>query len=104
MFARKHRFSFKEGLPKRTKSFPSFNLRYGKNELGKARVAAVVSKRVHKHATARNAIKRRFLAHLEERLNKNRGLDLVFYIKKKALDVANLADEVESAVDFLEEI
>ncbi len=105
MFPKKHRFSFKnELLPKRTKSFPSFTLRYGKNQEGGLRAAVVVSKRVHKHASVRNKIKRQLLRHLEEKFDKSRGLDLVFFVKKRAIDAANMADEIESVLDLLEEI
>lgn len=104
MFPKRFRYSFKKGLPKKTKSFPSFNLRYDKNDLGEIRVAVVVSKRVHKHANIRNRVKRKLFGHLENRINKNKGFDLTFFIKKRALELESMADEVESVADLLEEI
>ena len=104
MFSKKHRFSFKEGLPKETKSFPSFTLRYGKNQEGALKTAVVVSKKVHKKAVIRNKIKRNLLRALSLKIDKSRGVNLVFYIKRKALEIANLEDEVEQVLDLIEEI
>jgi ribonuclease P protein component len=91
-------------LPKNTKSFPSFNLKYERNDLVNVRVEVVVSKNVHKKATVRNLLRRKMLGHVEKIIGKERGFDLVFFIKRKALDIANMADEVESVADLLEEI
>lgn len=104
MFARKHRYSFKEGLPKKTKSFPSFTLRYGKNQEGAVKAAVVVSKKVHKKAVIRNKIKRSLLRALAAKIDKSRGVNLVFYIKRKALDIVNFEDEIEQVLDLVEEI
>ncbi len=104
MFAKVFRYPFKEGLPKNSESFPSFSLRYQANDIGRLRVAVVVSKKVHKNATIRNRVKRKLLAHIEGKINKNKGIDLVFYLKRKALEVENMTDEIRSVLDLLEEI
>jgi len=104
MFSKKHRFSFKKGLPNKTKSFPSFTLRYGKNREGGLKTAVVVSKKVHKNASIRNKIKRDILRVLSDKIDKSREANLVFYIKRKALEIANLEDEIEQVLDLIEEI
>ena len=104
MLARDFRYPFKKGLPKKSESFPSFSLRYQANDIGKLRVAVVVSKKVHKNATTRNRAKRKLLAEIEQKINKNKGMDLVFYLKRKALEIESMTDEIESVLDLLEEI
>ncbi|OGH15880.1 MAG: hypothetical protein A3C30_03570 [Candidatus Levybacteria bacterium RIFCSPHIGHO2_02_FULL_40_18] len=104
MLPKEHRFSFKKGLPNKAKSFPSFTLRYGKNREGGLKTAVVVSKKVHKKAVIRNKIKRKLLRMLSDKIDKSRAVNLVFYIKRRALDIANLEDEVEQVLDLIEEI
>ena len=104
MFAKRYRFSFRERLPNKTKSFPSFTVRYGKNRAGGLKTAVIVSKKVHNNASIRNKIKRNLLRMLSDKIDKSREIDLVFYIKRKALEIANLEDELEQVLDLIEEI
>lgn len=72
-------------------SFKSFSTKYfvlrvGKNNLGKVRVAIVVSKKIDKKAVIRNRIKRILASALYEfSQNSKLSLDLVFIAKKDLL-------------------
>lgn len=98
MFAKKNRYSFKGPLPKKTKSFPSFMVRYGKND-GGLKVAVVVSKRVDKRATVRNKIKRRILETIRKNIKVEEPFDLIFYVKKNVLNSEDLGNEVNQSVE-----
>lgn len=100
MLGKKHRFSFKDKLPSRVLNFPSFSIRYGRNE-DELKVAVVVSKRIDKRATVRNRIKRRVLNAIRKTIDLDKALNLVFYIKKNAQSSENLENEVERAINNL---
>jgi ribonuclease P protein component len=103
MLPKRHRFSFKEKLPKNIYHSQSFNVRYGANA-DELKVAVVVSRQVHKKAAIRNKIKRNLLKALADKINKDRRVNLIFYIKRKALDIANYEDELEQVIDLIEEL
>lgn len=96
MFPKKNRYSFKGGLPKKIISFPSFSVRYGRNDLGRLQVAVVVSKKVDNRATVRNKIKRRILDSIQKNISLAEPFSLVFYVKKRALNSEDLEKETES--------
>lgn len=100
MLAKKNRFSFRDSLPKNVFHSPSFTVRYGKN-VGKLRVAVVVSKRIDKRATVRNKLKRKVLDSIQKRLDTKEPLDLIFYVKKNVLAAKNLDTEIEQAINNL---
>ncbi|HVT00779.1 MAG TPA: ribonuclease P protein component [Patescibacteria group bacterium] len=103
MFPKKSRYSFKEGLPRKVISFPSFSLRFEKNDIG-ARIAVVVSKKVDKSAVARNSIKRKFLDLLKENGAQDLSYSLVFYLRRNALENDMLSGEIKEALNKLNNV
>lgn len=101
MFPKENRFRFKDSLPKKIINSNSFSLRYGTNNFGKLKVAVVVSKKIDKRATVRNKLKRRILDSIRKNIKTEEPLDLIFYVKKGALDSENLEKEVRSAINNL---
>lgn len=97
MFSKAHRFSFKSKLPKHILNFPSFTLRFEKNDES-LKAGVVVSKKVDKRAVVRNSIKRKILETVGEKIDENSGWNIVFYAKKQAADLENLSKEVEEAL------
>lgn len=100
MFSKKNRYSFKNRLPRQILNFPSFTVRYEKNEEG-LKVAVVVSKKVDKRAVIRNKIKRIILEAVRKTLGTDTGLTLVFYAKKPAASSENLEKEVADVINKL---
>lgn len=100
MLPRKNRFSFKGSLPKKVFRSQSFSVRYEKNGAG-LRVAVVVSKKVDKRATVRNKIKRKILDIVRKQIEIKTPFDLVFYLKKQAIESLNLTKEVQDVVNKL---
>lgn len=98
MFAKKNRFSFKKNLPRHVLNLPSFSVRYEKNDEG-LKVAVVVSKKVDKRAVVRNRIKRVILETVRKNLETNINLNLVFYVKKQAVESSNLMTEVRDSLE-----
>jgi ribonuclease P protein component len=98
MFAKKNRFSFKNRLPRQSSNFPSFSVRYDKNDEG-LKVAVVVSKKVDKRAVVRNRIKRVILEAIRKEIETSTPMSLIFYAKKQAAESSNLAEEVKKALD-----
>lgn len=96
MLARGLRFDFSKKLPRNSLSFPSFNIRYDKNELGKLQAAVVVSKKVDKRATIRNRLKRIMTEQIRMNLEKEASINLVLYIKQN--DEEALLNDFNSAV------
>lgn len=98
MFPKKNRFNFKDSLPKKIINSNSFSLRYGKN-VGKLRVAVVISKKVDKRSAVRNKIKRRILDSIQKGVHTKNPFDIIFYVKKNALSSKDLENEVNQAVE-----
>lgn len=96
MLAKRYRFSFKNKLPKHVLNSPSFNVRYEKNDLGRLAAAVVVSKKVDKRATIRNKIKRKIVEEVSQKLDLNRPVSLVFYVKKQAASSETLESEIDT--------
>lgn len=66
-----------------------FSLKVSKNSLHTNRYGFVVGKQVDKRATVRNSMKRRVRAYLEnEHEHLAQGFDLLFIIKKPALELS----------------
>ncbi|HVZ67104.1 MAG TPA: ribonuclease P protein component [Patescibacteria group bacterium] len=103
MFSKKSRYSFKKGLPRKVISFPSFSLRFEKNDVG-FRSAVVVSKKVDGSAVVRNSIKRKFLDLLKENSAQDLSYSLVFYLKRNALENQNLNQEIKEALNKLNHV
>ncbi len=96
MLPKKNRFSFKNRLPRQILNFPSFSVRYEKNDEG-LKVGVVVSRKVDKRAVVRNRIKRVILETVRKNLETDKNLNLVFYVKKQAAENSNLEKEVKDA-------
>lgn len=63
-----------------------FNLKIGKNNLQVSRFGFVISKKIDKRASVRNALKRKLSRSIEEIFDKiETGYDIVFYPKNLAL-------------------
>ena len=101
MFSKRARYKFGSKPPKNVLNSQSFSIRYGKND-GSLKIAVVVSKKIDKRAVARNKIERKLLNILKkiEGIEKE-PLDLIFYVKKNALENQDLDREVNSALDKL---
>lgn len=102
MLKKQYRYSFKQGLPGARIHSPYFVLRYGKQELGYARVAVVVGKTVDKSAVKRNRVKRVFTNTLEKMLKVNdKSFDLVFYLRKPIvnLNVEQLSETITKSLE-----
>ncbi len=97
MFSRKNRFSFKKKLPKNIFNSQSFTLRYDKNDEG-LKVGVVVSKKVDKRAVVRNKIKRKILVVVASLIKVNEPFNLVFYVKKYAVENLNIEKEIEQVI------
>ncbi len=98
MFSKKQRYSFKKGLPGKVISSPNFTLRYDKNDGEGLKTAVVVSKKVDKRAVVRNKLKRKVVELLKLDKLEDNNLNLVFYMKKSALDNEDLAKNIEEAL------
>lgn len=86
-------------MPKNILPSKSFTLRYDKNSEG-LKVGIVVSKKVDRRAVVRNRIRRR-IAEFVRRSSIN-NLNLVFYVRKHALENQDLKNEVNEAVEKIQ--
>ena len=86
MFARQFRLPFNKRLPHPVSVYsPSFILKYAKSNLEYNRYGFIVSKKIDKRAVARNEIKRRFRAVIEQlHPSLPQGYDLLFILKSDA--------------------
>ena len=103
MFSKKSRYSFKKGLPNKVLPFPSFSLRYEKNEEG-FRVAVVVSKKVDKSAVVRNKVKRKVLDILRDKNAESLPYNLIFYLRRNSLENKNLDKDIEEALQKIKNV
>lgn len=88
MLKKTYRVGFKTKIfsPK-TLNTPAFNLKISKNNFSFSRYGFVISKKADKRAVVRNKLKRIFRKRVEEMLDKIKGgWDMIFYIKKEALN------------------
>lgn len=84
MLTRQHRYSFRNGVPRKSIQSPYCILRYDSAEIFS--VGIVVSKKVAGRAVDRNRIKRMYRSVLREMLKKHKlCVALVFYVRKKSL-------------------
>lgn len=98
MFAKRHRFSFKNGALKYFIQTPFFIVKYDNKAENGLECAVIVGKKVDKRATVRNKIKRNFVALIKEFVVDSRNLRLVVYAKKSVKE-----DNIETAnKDLLE--
>ena len=88
MFARSHRFSFRNGVPAKVFSTPNFIIRYDKNDRESLECAVVVGKKVDKRAVARNRIKRQIVALIKEILDDKIDFRIVIYAKKSIIETS----------------
>jgi ribonuclease P protein component len=98
MFEKKHRYSFKKGIPKHFFTLPWCVLRFGKSEDEKLHVAMVVGKKVDKRAVVRNKIKRQQLSIIKKLVPEDAPFSLVVYARKPILEVSS----EKSKKEFLE--
>lgn len=105
MLKKRYRFSFQEGVPKKITASPLFVLRYQKNDAGELRLAIVVSKKVDKRATKRNELKRVIKSVIEDSVDLNSSVSMVFYLKKAAAEVEQdtLKNEVRKTLGVIKE-
>ncbi len=96
MLSKQHRYSFKEGAPRKSSQSPYFVLRFQESE--HFRYGIVVSKKTAAHAVDRNRLKRLFKRTLEKIVSDtNVDYDTVFYLRKKSADATanEIYDEVK---------
>jgi len=103
MFPRNLRFDFRSKLPKLLLNSQSFNVRYDKNEEG-LRIAVVVSKKVDKRATVRNKVRRKFTEEVRKQTELNTPVNLVFYIKKQAVESLTISKEIEEVINKIKNV
>jgi ribonuclease P protein component len=90
MLTKQQRYSFKNGVPVKSVSNQYFVLRYEKSEYFMCGV--VVSKKIQSSSVDRNKIKRQFKRILSKLINEHQiNYSLVFYIRKKSIDIADEA-------------
>lgn len=86
MLAKKHRYTFRKGIPGRSYSSSNFRIAYNIRNSEGLNLAVVVSKKVDKRAVERNRIKRMITAIIEQLVSKQTSADLVFFIRKSILN------------------
>lgn len=87
MFKKENRLSAREKLSGPTLNSELFSLKISKNSLSRSRFGFIVSKKIDKRATVRNSLKRKMRSCLEENFKLIKpGYDMLFVIKKKALE------------------
>ena len=85
MLTKQHRYSFRNGAPKKSAHCPLFVLRY--EPASAFSCAIVVSKKIHAHAVERNRLKRLFKKALNQILEQYEiPYAMVFYVRKKSND------------------
>lgn len=102
MLKRKQRLSKKtppRQVLSKTFSLPSFSLKIQKNDLSFHRFRFVISKKVDKRAVGRNALKRRMTACVSLLDGITPGYDMIFYMKKAALELS--PQELEAQIKEL---
>lgn len=95
------KYRLKPVLLKNPKSYslPYFNVKIAKNKEEISRFAFIVSKRVDRRSTARNALKRKLRSCVEEIFDSIRsGNDFIFYPKQEAIKITReqFLEEVKS--------
>ncbi len=99
MLPRKHRFSFKRGVPRRIYSTPFFVIRYDGSDGYGLHVAVVVGKKVDKRAVFRNRYKRQIVEATKTLLRKEQNINVVIFAKKQIVQVQreDLYEELKKA-------
>jgi ribonuclease P protein component len=87
MFDKKHRYSFKKGIPKHIFTLPWYVVRFGKSEDRLLHCSVVVGKKVDKRAVVRNKIKRQQLSIIKELVPEDAPFSLVIYARKPILEI-----------------
>lgn len=103
MFARKNRFSFRKGAPKKYFQTPFFTIRYDNSAKSGLEVAVVVGKKVDKRATVRNKTKRKIVAFVKRSVSTGTNFRLVIYAKKqiKTEEFESIEKDLEQAFNKL---
>lgn len=84
MLTKQHRYSFRNGVPRKSVQSPYCILRYDHAEV--FTFGIVVSKKISSRAVDRNRLKRMYRSILAEIVKKNKiSFALVFYVRKKSL-------------------
>lgn len=95
MIPKNERYSFKNGIPKRSIVTPFFSLRFDTKNTEGLRLGVVVGKRVDKHAVARNKLKRIFSKAVLKAFRDEKIVgSYVFYLKSSLKEIAE--DEFDS--------
>lgn len=104
MFARRNRFSFKKGVPRKIFSTPFFVIRHEKSVDKTFRCAVVVGKKVDKRAVVRNRIKRHIVATVKELLAHDTEMTIVIYAKKPIAELAteSIEEEFKKAIQTIQ--
>lgn len=89
MFAKRYRFSFKKGVPKKITASPFFVMRYDTNMDENLHCAVIVGKKVDRKATERNKIKRKVVSTIQEILPVKTPYSIVFYARKPIIEKSN---------------
>jgi ribonuclease P protein component len=96
MLTKQQRYSFRNGVPKKSTSSPLFVLRYQPSDDFSA--AIIVSKKINAHAVGRNRIKRAYKKALSELTEKYElRYSFVFYTRKQNNDVS--PEEILSSIE-----
>ena len=87
MLPKKHRFSFKRGVPRRLYTTPFFVIRYGDSNGSGLHAAVVVGKKVDKRAVLRNRYKRQVVEWTKTLLQKEQNINVVIFAKKQIMQL-----------------
>lgn len=99
MLPKRHRFSFKGGVPHHTYSTPFFVIRYDTSSGSGLHIAVVVGKKVDKRAVFRNRFKRQIGEGVRALLADELNVNIVLFAKKQIalVDREQLYEELKKA-------
>lgn len=99
MFAKKQRYSFKNGIPRKVFGTPYFVIRYEVNDNAMFQCAVVVGKKVDKKAVGRNKIKRIIVKNIKDLKLQNTGANLILYARNKITELTEekIREELQKA-------
>jgi len=99
MFAKKQRYSFKNGIPGKVFSTAYFVIRYEGKDDTLFQCAVVVGKKVDKKAVGRNKIKRIVVQNIKDLVSKDNKTNLILYARSKINELTKeqIKEELQKA-------
>lgn len=99
MFAKKQRYSFKKGVPKKVFATPYFVIRYEVKDEAMFQCAVVVGKKVDTKAVSRNKIKRIIVKSIKDLVSIDSKADTILYARNKINELTEerIKEELQKA-------